>query len=267
MKARVITAVLFAAVLCAGQAQGQFDEVETVEPEAPSEDTETRMIVTPASGPPAAVQPVQTEVYTGRVETAEPLRTYPAGTNPPPLRQYPAPPLEQNAYVPEPERPERQGARGFAGGALGAGFSFADRQDGEDLDYDTSLLFALRGGLLFGKKQRNILTFEVAPLSNRITWELDATASFFASYGRRRPIRHSQKWDWVWRVGPGIGGGGNDWDFLIGAQLDVLTFSYMMSEHAQVEFGIPTFRFYTETQSDPKYAFQLVFPLGISYLF
>ncbi len=167
------------------------------------------------------------------------------------------------------EEEERRGVRGFLGGLLGLGFSLTNKQEpNEDgVQYDTSLLFAATGGLRFGHESLNELRFEVSPLANRITWELRAAASGFVTYARFVPFRKRDRWYWVWRLGPGVGGGGGDIDFFLGAQLDLLTFAYDMSDRVQIELGLPTFRFYIETQSDPIYAFQFVFPLTVHYMF
>lgn len=155
--------------------------------------------------------------------------------------------------------------RGFVGGLLGAGFGVNGETDSRRTAYyETSLLFAVRGGLLLGDGHRHVLTFEVAPTTNRIDWRLRGTATFFASYGTLVPLRDRKDWSWLWRVGVGVGGG-YDYRFLVCAQLDVLTFNYKMNEKLWVDFGIPTIRFYMETATQARYGVQFVFPLGITF--
>ncbi len=155
---------------------------------------------------------------------------------------------------------------GFVGGLLGAGFGVNGESDsGRRAYYETSLLFAVRGGLLLGDDHRHLLGFEAAPTTNRIDWRLRGTATFFASYGTLVPIRHRKDWSWLWRVGIGVGGG-YAYRFLIGVQLDALTFNYKMSKKLWVDFGIPTVRFYSETSGQGRYGVQFVFPLGITFV-
>lgn len=154
---------------------------------------------------------------------------------------------------------------GFVGGLFGAGFGVNGEMDsGRKPYYETSLLFAVRGGLLLGEGHRHVLSFEVAPTTNRIDWRLRGTATFFASYGTLVPVRDHRDWSWLWRVGLGVGGG-YDYRFLLAAQLDVLTFTYKMSNKLWVDFGVPTIRFYIETASQAHYGVQFVFPLGITF--
>lgn len=154
---------------------------------------------------------------------------------------------------------------GFVGGLFGAGFGVNGEIDSaRKAYYETSLLFAVRGGLLLGKGHRHVLGFEVAPTTNRIDWRLRGTATFFASYGTLVPVRDRKDWSWLWRIGLGVGGG-YDYRFLLGAQLDVLTFNYKMSKKLWVDFGVPTIRFYIETASQARYGVQFVFPLGITF--
>ena len=158
------------------------------------------------------------------------------------------------------------GPRGFVGGMFGAGFGVNGETDsGRRAYYETSLLFAARGGLLLGESYRHVLGFEVAPTTNRIDWRLRGTATFLVSYGMRVPIRDRKDWSWLWRVGLGLGGG-YDYRILLGAQLDVLTFNYKMSKRLWIDFGIPTIRFYSETSSPALYGVQFVFPLGITFV-
>ncbi len=164
-----------------------------------------------------------------------------------------------------PEEEEGTKVRGFIGGLLGVGFGVNGQIDsGRKAHVDTSLLFALRGGLLVGKEHRDMITFEVAPVTNKLDWRLSPTATFFASYGRLVPLRDRKDWSWLWRVGLGVGGG-LDYRFLVGAQLDVLTFNYKMNEKIWIDFGIPTVRFHIETANQARYNVQFVFPFGITF--
>lgn len=169
----------------------------------------------------------------------------------------PSPPPAEKKSKPKP--------RGFIGGMLGAGFAVSGEiNSGVKADVDASLLFALRGGLLVGDDHRGVITFEVAPVTNKLFWPLQPTASGFVSFGRLKQIRKSEEWSWLWKVGVGMGGG-LDYRFLVGAQLDILTFNYEMRENLWIDFGIPTVRFYIETASNPRYVTQFVFPLGITF--
>ena len=60
-------------------------------------------------------------------------------------------------------------------------------------------------------------------------------------------------------------GGGLDYRFLVGAQLDVLTFNYKMNKKIWIDFGIPTVRFHIETANQARYNVQFVFPFGITF--
>lgn len=168
-------------------------------------------------------------------------------------------------YTPPPGFEPEYRVRGFIGGVVGAGFALNGQIDSDRRpDVDTSVLFALRGGLLLGEKHRNVITFEVAPVSNKIDWSLRATPTFLLSYGRLHSIHGREDWAWFWKVGAGVGGG-LDYRFLVAAQLDLLTFNYKMSERLWVDFGVPSIRFYIETASQARYALQFVFPLGITF--
>lgn len=171
---------------------------------------------------------------------------------------------EVQAQLDQPAAPTKP--LGFVGGLFGAGFGVnGETNSGRPAYYETSLLFAVRGGLLLGEDHRQVLSFEVAPTTNRIDWRLRGTATFFVSYGTLVPIRDRKDWSWLWRVGVGVGGG-YDYGFLLGAQLDVLTFNYKMRKNLWVDFGIPTIRFYVETSSQARYGVQFVFPLGITFV-
>ena len=163
------------------------------------------------------------------------------------------------------EEEETGETRGFIGGLLGVGFGVNGQIDsGLKADVDTSVLFALRGGLLMGKGSRWMLGFEVAPVSNRLDWRLRATATGFVSFGSLVQIKDHKKWDWFWKVGVGVGGG-LDYRFLLGVQVDVLTFNYKMRENLWVDFGIPTIRFHIEMADRARWNTQFVFPLGITF--
>jgi hypothetical protein len=127
---------------------------------------------------------------------------------------------------------------------------------------DTSVLFALRGGLLLGKGNRWLLGFEVAPVSNRLDWRFRATATGFVSFGSLVSIKDSKEWAWLWKVGVG---GGLDYRFLVGAQLDILTFNYKMNDRLWIDFSIPRVRFHIETANQARYNTQFVFPLAITF--
>lgn len=155
--------------------------------------------------------------------------------------------------------------RGYIGGILGAGIGVNGQIDTPGRAYvDTSVLFALRGGLLMGKGSRWMLGFEVAPVSNRLDWRLRATATGFLSVGSLVPLKRHRNMAWLWKVGIGVGGG-LDYRFLIGAQLDVLTFNYKMTDRLWVDFGIPTVRFHIEAADQARWNTQIVFPLGITF--
>jgi hypothetical protein len=163
------------------------------------------------------------------------------------------------------EEEETSEVRGYIGGLLAAGFGVNGQSDtGTKAYVDTSVLFALRGGLLLGKGNRWMLGFEVAPVTNRLDWRLSPTATGFVSFGSLVSIKDSKKWAWLWKVGVGVGGG-LDWRFLVGVQLDVLTFNYKMSDRLWIDFGVPTMRFHIETASQARYNAQFVFPFGITF--
>lgn len=163
------------------------------------------------------------------------------------------------------EQEEESRVRGYIGGLLAAGVGVNGRIDSAQKAYlDTSVMFALRGGLLLGKGNRWMLGFEVAPASNRLDWRLRATATGFVSVGSLVSIRNSAEWAWLWKVGVGLGGG-LDYRFLVGVQVDVLTFNYKMSDRLWVDFGIPTVRFHIETANMARYNTQFVFPFGITF--
>ncbi len=106
------------------------------------------------------------------------------------------------------EAEEPKEVRGYLGGLLAAGIGVNGRIDsGQKVYVDTSLLFALRGGLLLGRGSRWMLGFEVAPVSNRLDWRRRATATGFVSFGSLVPIRNSTRWAWLWKIGLGVGGG------------------------------------------------------------
>jgi hypothetical protein len=174
-------------------------------------------------------------------------------------------PAEEKAWY---EEEESSGVRGYVGGLLGMGFGVNGQLDtGTKAYVEASLLFALRGGLLLGKGNRWLLGFEVAPMSNRIDWRLRAVATSFVSFGSLVSIRGSKKWAWLWKVGIGVGGGRGapEYRFLVGAQLDILTFNYKMNDRLWIDFGIPTVRFHIETANQARYNTQFVFPLGITF--
>jgi hypothetical protein len=155
--------------------------------------------------------------------------------------------------------------RGFIGGLLGVGIGLNGQVGSGTAVYaDTSLLFGIRGGLLLGKDSRWLLGFEVAPTTNRLDWRRAPTATGFASFGSLVPIRNSREWSWLWKVGFGVGGG-YDYRFLVGAQLDVLTFNYKMSDRLWVDLGVPTVRFHIETNDMALHNVQFVFPLGVTF--
>jgi hypothetical protein len=173
-----------------------------------------------------------------------------------------AEPTEQKVWYEEEESSE---VRGYIGGLLGAGFGVNGQIDtGTKAYVDTSVMFALRGGLLLGKGNRWMLGFEVAPVSNRLDWRFRATATGFVSFGSLVSIKDSKKWAWLWKVGVGVGGG-LDYRFLVGAQVDILTFNYKMNDRLWIDFGIPTVRFHIETANQARYNTQIVFPLGITF--
>ena len=88
-------------------------------------------------------------------------------------------PAEEKAWW---EDEESSKPRGYVGGLLGVGFGVNGQLDtGTKAYVDTSLLFALRGGLLLGKGNRWIFGFEVAPVTNRLDWRRLATATGFFS--------------------------------------------------------------------------------------
>ena len=75
-------------------------------------------------------------------------------------------------------------SRGFIGSLLGVGFGVNGQLDtGLKPFVQTSLLFGLRGGLLMGKEHRGVLTFEVAPVTNKLDWNLRPTATGLVSGG------------------------------------------------------------------------------------
>jgi len=163
------------------------------------------------------------------------------------------------------EEEESSKVRGYIGGIVGAGVGVNGQLDTGTKPYvDTSALLAFRGGLLLGKGNRWLLGFEVAPATNRFDWRLLATATGFVSFGSLVPIKDSKRWAWLWKVGIGVGGG-FDYRFVVGVQLDVLTFNYKMSERLWVDFGVPTMRFHIETADRARYNAQFVFPLGITF--
>lgn len=173
----------------------------------------------------------------------------------------------QAASEPKPwyEQKEETRTRGYLGGLLGVGFGVNGQLDtGTKAYVDTSLLFALRGGLLLGEGNRWMFGFEVAPVSNRLDWRLRATATGIVSFGSLVQIREREKWAWLWKVGVGVGGG-LDYRFLVAFQLDVLTFNYKMRPNLWIDFGIPTIRFHIETANQARYNAQFVFPLGITF--
>jgi hypothetical protein len=155
--------------------------------------------------------------------------------------------------------------RGYLGGLLAAGVGANGQLDSVTEAYvDTSLLFALRGGLLLGKGNRWLLGLELAPLTNRLDWRLGPTATGFVSFGSLVSIKESEQWAWLWKIGFGAGGG-FDYRFLVAVQIDVLTFNYKMSDRLWVDLGIPTIRFHIETADRARYNVQFVFPLGITF--
>jgi len=129
---------------------------------------------------------------------------------------------------------------------------------------DTTLIFALRGGVLLGEAHRGTITLEVAPATNRLDWTQQATATGFVSGGKLVQIRDHRDWAWHVQVGLGVGGG-YSCRFLTAARLDILTFNYRLYDKIWVDFGLPTVRFYMEVASDAKYNVQFVFPLGITW--
>ena len=154
---------------------------------------------------------------------------------------------------------------GYIGCLLAAGVGANGQLDsGTEAYVDTSLLFALRGGLLLGEDKRWLLGLEVAPLTNRLDWRLSATATGFVSFGSLVSIKDSESWAWLWKIGLGVGGG-FDYRLLVGVQLDLLTFNYKMSDRLWVDLGIPTIRFHIETADRARYNVQFVFPLGITF--
>jgi hypothetical protein len=163
------------------------------------------------------------------------------------------------------EEEESGEVRGYIGAVLAAGIGVNGQIDTPGRAYvDTSVLFALRGGLLMGKDSRWMLGFEVAPLSNRLDWRLRATATGFISVGSLVPLKRHRNMAWLWKVGVGVGGG-LDYRFLVAAQLDVLTFNYKMSDRLWIDFGIPAVRFHIETANQARWNTQIVFPLGITF--
>lgn len=155
--------------------------------------------------------------------------------------------------------------RGYIGGLLAAGVGANAQLDSSTEAYvDTSLLFALRGGLLLGQGNRWLLGLEVAPLTNRLDWRFGPTATGFVSFGSLVSIKDSERWAWLWKIGLGAGGG-FDYRFLVAVQLDLLTFNYKMSDRLWVDLGIPTIRFHIETADRARYNVQFVFPLGITF--
>lgn len=163
------------------------------------------------------------------------------------------------------EEEEASRVRGYIGAIVGVGVGVNGQLDaGVQAYVDTSALLALRGGLLLGKGNRWLLGFEVAPATNRLDWRLDATATGFVSFGSLVSIKDSKRWAWLWKIGVGVGGG-FDYRFLVGVQLDVLTFNYKMSDRLWVDLGVPTIRFHIETSDRARYNAQLVFPLGITF--
>ena len=180
-----------------------------------------------------------------------------------------ASPAESSKVAAEPkpwyEQKEESRTRGYIGGLLGVGFGVNGQIDSGAKAYvDTSLLFALRGGLLLGEGNRWMLGFEVAPVSNRLDWRARATATGFVSFGSMVDIREREKWSWLWKIGLGVGGG-LDYRFLVGVQVDVLTFNYKMRPNLWIDFGIPTIRFHIDTANQARYNTQFVFPLGITF--
>ena len=162
------------------------------------------------------------------------------------------------------ESADQRKPRGFVGGLLGAGFAASEFETNRDAHVDASLLFALRGGLLVGGEHRGVVTFELAPVTNKIDWSFGPTTTFLASFGMLRAIGRTGGWAWLWKVGVGVGGG-LDYRFLVGGQLDLLTFNYKMTEKTWIDFGVPTIRFYNETANAARHAFQFIFPLGVTF--
>ena len=163
------------------------------------------------------------------------------------------------------EEEEEYHVKGYIGGLLGAGFGVNGQIDtGQKAYVDTTILFGLRGGLLMGKRNRWVLGFEVAPVSNRLDWRLLATATGLISVGSLVSIKGSKKWAWLWKVGAGVGGG-LDYRFLVAARLDILTFNYKMNDRLWVDIGFPSMRFYIETADQARWNAQFIFPLGITF--
>lgn len=159
----------------------------------------------------------------------------------------------------------RSRVRGYLGGLLGAGVGVNGQIDsGQNAFVDTSVLFAFRGGLLLGEANRWMLGLEVAPATNRLDWRRSGTATGFVSVGSLVPIGNSKEWAWLWKVGVGVGGG-RDYRLLVAAQLDVLTFNYVMSDRVWIDLGVPTVRFHIETADRALWNTQIVFPLGITF--
>jgi hypothetical protein len=206
----------------------------------------------------AGVAHAQDFVVEESPEAAQPGDTEPTPTEP-----------VYDEEVPRPkywwEYEEETEVRGYIGGLLGAGIGLNGQiNSGQDPYVDTSVLFALRGGLAVGRDNQWLLGFEVAPVTNKLDWRLQATATGFVTFGSLVPIRGSKEWAWLWKVGFGLGGG-LDYRFLIGVQLDVLTFNYKMNDRLWVDIGLPTIRFHIETAESARYNAQFVFPLGITF--
>ena len=156
-------------------------------------------------------------------------------------------------------------SRGFLGGLLGVGIGVNGQIDsGRRAWVDTSATFALRGGILMGEEHRGTLTFEVAPVTTKLDWTLQPTATGIVSGGKLVQIRKDKAWAWHWEVGVGFGGG-LDYRFMVGAKLDILSFNYKWNEKVWVDFGIPTLRFYIELANQARYNTQIIFPLGITW--
>ena len=166
--------------------------------------------------------------------------------------------------LPEDQTGRRSKPRGFVGGLLGAGIAPSEFELNRKAHIDASLLFALRGGLLLGAEHLVVVTFELAPMTNKIDWSLRPTTTFLTSAGKLRKIGDTGDWAWLWKVGAGVGGG-LDYGFLVGGQLDLLTFNYKISEKVWIDFGAPSIRFYTEISNTARHAFQFVLPLGVTF--
>jgi len=156
----------------------------------------------------------------------------------------------------------------LAGGVLNGGYTSSETTIwGKGLD--SSFLFALRGGVLFGRAE---LALEIAPFTEIYDAQHGRGPAFEANVTAAYRIPFARAWDtplsWPLRIGAGILAGGDNTgdDVFVEARLDPIGISFE-SGPIVVDFIMPSIRYALTNGHVPGIGFEGVTTHYISFFF